>query len=234
MNEKIISVIKNYFNYADIMQEYNNFLTKPIYKNIKSTNFLIIMAIERVMAKHSNETCTHAINMSQILLPLAVELRLSKKEIGALKLIAKLHDIGKIAIAPEILNKQGPLSSEEWRVIKTHVTESYKIIKCFKEFDFVANDVLHHHERYDGTGYPSGLTGEAIPYFSRIISVIDAYEVIVNGRVYKKGVSPEEALAEIKRCSGTQFDPKIVEAFETVFYKNKIKNTVIDETFNGG
>ena len=229
MNEKIISVIKNYPNYADIMDEYNNYLKKPAYKNIKKPHLLIIMAIERVMVKHSHETHDHTTNMGKILSPLAIELGLGKREVEELKLIARLHDIGKIAIDAEILKKQGPLSLEDWRTIRQHVTESYKIVKCFEEFDFVAQDVLHHHERFDGTGYPSGLAGEQIPYFSRIISVIDTYEVLVSGRVYREGVSHEEALAEIKRCSGTQFDPKIVAAFEKTFSKDKIKKIVIDE-----
>lgn len=229
MNNNIISVIKNYPNYCTIMKKYHHYLKQDNLQDNEENLLLIIPAIESVMLRHSYETHKHAMNMVEILTPFAKELELTKREIKQLKAIARLHDIGKIAINSNILKKKEPLSDEDWKEIKKHSIESYKILQCFKEFEPFAKDILYHHERFDGSGYPEGLKGEEIPYFSRILSVIDTYEVLISGRAYKKSISSEYALAEIKRCAGTQFDPKIVAAFEKTLSKPQIKQKITNE-----
>ena len=140
-------------------------------------------------------------------------LGLTDLEHSNLSLLCLLHDIGKIGIPLEILNKPGKLSDAEWRVMKTHVEKGYQIASHIQELKGIADMILHHHERWDGKGYPDGLSRESIPLLSRIISVVDAYDAMTNERVYRAAMSKESAMAELRRCAGTQFDPVIVSEF---------------------
>lgn len=124
-----------------------------------------------------------------------------------------LHDVGKIGIPDHILNKPARLSPEEWEIMKTHVEKGAKILEPLTDFKEVREIVLSHHENYDGKGYPRGLSGEDIPIGARIVAVVDAYHAIVSNRCYSKGRPAETAFQELRRCSGTQFDPRVVEAF---------------------
>jgi HD-GYP domain-containing protein (c-di-GMP phosphodiesterase class II) len=128
-------------------------------------------------------------------------------------LLAKVHDIGKITIPDHILNKPGRLTSDEFEIIKKHSEAGYKIIKNITDSDQVSSGVLSHHERWDGNGYPQGLKGYDIPIYARIISVVDAYDAMTSNRVYQKMKSKEQAIAELIKCSGSQFDPMVVNAF---------------------
>lgn len=130
-----------------------------------------------------------------------------------LKIAGEIYDIGKIAIKGEVLEKQGKLTDEEFEILKTHAEKGYHLVKASNGFRSIADGVLCHHERWDGKGYPLGLKGEKIPLISRIISVVDAYDVMTNGRVYRKAITQEEAIKELRQCAGTQFDPNVVEAF---------------------
>jgi HD-GYP domain-containing protein (c-di-GMP phosphodiesterase class II) len=130
-----------------------------------------------------------------------------------MRLLARVHDIGKITIPDNILFKAGRLDPDEYEIIKKHSEAGYKIIQNITDSDFVSEAVLSHHERWDGQGYPQGLKGEDIPLFARIICVADAYDAMTSERVYQKAKTQEEAIEELKRCSGTQFDPKVVKAF---------------------
>ncbi|NQS92152.1 MAG: HD domain-containing protein, partial [Chloroflexi bacterium] len=124
-----------------------------------------------------------------------------------------LHDIGKIGLPDEILNKPGPLTEEEWTIIKQHPLTGAEIVSPVKYLAPVAPIVQAHHEKFDGSGYPFGLKGNDIPLGSRIVSVIDAYVAIRDERVYSESHTHEEAIAEIRRSSGTHFDPVIVDIF---------------------
>lgn len=146
-------------------------------------------------------------------LRLGEKLDLEMSEIDELRIVAELHDIGKIGIDQDMLLKPGKLTVEEYEIMKTHSEKGYRIIRASSELQNVALGVLHHHERWDGTGYPMGLKGKEIPLFARIITLVDSYDVMTNDRIYKKAIGEAEAIEEIKRCSGTQFDPRIVEAF---------------------
>ena len=144
---------------------------------------------------------------------IGLQLNLREDEILELEQAGMFHDIGKISIPDSILNKPGKLTNEEYDVIKTHTEVGYQILRAADEYSDLAIHALYHHERWDGNGYPSGLKGKDIPLFSRIICVVDAYEAMTADRTYRKKLSEDYAISEIKRCSGTQFDPKIAKLF---------------------
>ena len=124
-----------------------------------------------------------------------------------------MHDIGKMAPPEEILLKPGPLSPQEQFIVQKHSERGYHIALSSVELAFLAPVILAHHERWDGKGYPQGLKGEGIPLLSRIIAIIDTYDVMTNDQIYKKAVSRQEALAEIERYAGSQFDPVLAKIF---------------------
>lgn len=144
---------------------------------------------------------------------IADELNLSETMIGLLKTIAMLHDVGKIGISKELLNKPGKLTEQEFDEIKRHPIIGYRLLSAVPEYSEIAYDVLSHHERYDGLGYPNGLKGKDIPFRARVISVADAYDAMISKRPYKKPLSKKEAILELINNKGTQFDPEIVDAF---------------------
>jgi putative nucleotidyltransferase with HDIG domain len=138
---------------------------------------------------------------------------MSDAEVEEIRLGAVLHDIGKVGIPENILNKNGPLNPEEWETMKAHVNFGAKILDPLTPLARIREMVLHHHEFFDGSGYPHALAGESIPLGSRIIAIADAYDTITSDRTYKKARSASEALAELERCANAQFDGSIVEVF---------------------
>jgi HD-GYP domain-containing protein (c-di-GMP phosphodiesterase class II) len=124
-----------------------------------------------------------------------------------------LHDLGKVGVPEVILNKNGPLNPDEWEVMKEHVQFGHKLLEPLHTLTEVRAMVLHHHEMYDGSGYPEGRAGEEIPLGARIIAIADAYDTITSDRTYKKARPAQAALAEIERCAGAQFDPELVRIF---------------------
>ncbi len=141
------------------------------------------------------------------------QLELEEREVEMLKFSGYLHDVGKIGISDGILGKPSQLSAEQWKLMKKHATLGGKILEPVKIAPQIKAAVRHHHERFDGKGYPHELSGEAIPLGARILAVADAYEAMTADRPYRKTLSDEQAVAELRRCSGTQFDPMVVDAF---------------------
>lgn len=141
----------------------------------------------------------------------------------AAQLSGLLHDIGKIGIKDHILNKPATLNEEEFVIMKTHVEVGVNILKPIRGMKEIADGCKYHHERWDGKGYPYGLKGEEIPLLGRIVSVVDSYDTMVTTRPYSKGRTPDEALAELRRCAGSQFDPQIVEIFADAWQSGRIK-----------
>ncbi|MEN6350002.1 MAG: PAS domain S-box protein [Syntrophomonas sp.] len=183
----------------------------------KSVRSSFLNSLEKTLWTRSHETEEHCRRMQEMALKLGYVIELPDSECDNLKLLAALHDIGKIAISSDILEKPGKLSRQEWENIKKHPEIGYRIALSSPEMAPIAEAILHHHERWDGSGYPLGVKGGKIPLLSRMISIIDAYDVMVNGRPYQKAISPEEAWAEIERCAGLQFDPELVEKAIKVF-----------------
>ncbi len=179
----------------------------------KSFRHTVIATLVHKLGEKDYETEEHTWRMQGLAVELGSELGLNEKMMDELTLAVTLHDIGKLAVPESILMKPARLTAEEWELVKEHSERGYRIALTSAELASVAPLILAHHERWDGNGYPHGLKGEEIPLLSRIISVIDAYDVMTNGRPYKGKVSHELAMEELRKCAGRQFDPRIVEAF---------------------
>lgn len=173
----------------------------------------VIHSLSQTLLESDYETEEHVLRTRDAAMELGASIGLSDKDIGRLALLSVLHDIGKIAIPQNILLKPGKLDAQEWEIMKTHTSKGYRIAKASPELEPISELILHHHEKWDGTGYPSGLKGEEIPLLSRIITVVDSYDVMVHDRPYHKAITEEAAREELKRCAGTQFDPQIVDAY---------------------
>ncbi|HEX6490469.1 MAG TPA: diguanylate cyclase [Gaiellaceae bacterium] len=158
-------------------------------------------------------TGNHSQRVSQLAVSLACRLGLDREHVELTRLAASLHDLGKLALPEELLRKPGPLTAPERLVLERHPQIGHRMLDSLG-IDPVADWVLHHHERWDGTGYPDGIAGEAIPLGARIIFVADAYDAMTSDRLYRARRSPQAALAELLQCAGTQFDPHVVAALE--------------------
>lgn len=198
---------------ADVLIKAEDFMYKQKLADTKSARSNVLSALLKTLETKSYETGEHVCRMQMMAMGFGEKLGLSESELNRLSLLVTLHDIGKINIPEEILTKKGSLTEEEWKIIKKHPETGFRIAHSTGVFAHVAEDILAHHERWDGLGYPQGLKGERIPLLARITAIIDAYEVMTNGRPYKEKLSPEEAAAEIIRCSGTQFDPGLAKLF---------------------
>ncbi len=152
---------------------------------------------------------------------LADKLKLAEEDKKNFIYGAYMHDIGKINISREILNKKMPLTKEEWEILKQHPLNGVEIIKPVGSLQNISDLILHHHERYDGKGYPDKLKGEDIPFLARALTVVDSFDAMTSNRPYNRRRTYEEAIEELKRCSNTQFDSYIVEKFIEVIIENK-------------
>lgn len=173
----------------------------------------LISSLENTLIERKYETEHHSNNMADLAVKIAERVGLSTNELDELVLIAKLHDIGKIGISESILLKPSRLTDEEFKEIKRHPQIGFRILESISELKHIAHSVLCHHEKWDGTGYPQGLKKDEIPLLSRIITLVDAYEAMTSGRIYQKAKTKEKAIEELVRCSGTQFDPYLVDIF---------------------
>lgn len=172
-----------------------------------------IKAILNTLTDKYIEEKIHSERVSQFCKEIGSALGIQKDDLAILELAGMYHDIGKISIPDAILNKPGKLTFEEFETIKTHTQIGYQILKAADEYSGLAEFALSHHERWDGKGYPRGLKETEIPLFSRIICIADSFEAMTANRPYRKGMSVEDAILEMIRCSGTQFDPEITKIF---------------------
>jgi len=173
----------------------------------------LIYALAAAVDAKDHYAYNHSQKVREYAVALAKSLDLAPVDIARVSTCALLHDIGKISISDEILNKAGKLNDEEWEVIKSHPRLGADIISHIPQLTFCLTGILYHHERYDGSGYPSGLKGEAIPLDARILCIVDAFAAMTSARPYRDAFPYEEALEELKRGAGKQFDPNLVKAF---------------------
>jgi diguanylate cyclase (GGDEF)-like protein/putative nucleotidyltransferase with HDIG domain len=177
----------------------------------RAARFRAAASLARAVDARDVYTGSHSQRVADLAARTARRLGLPEEEVELTRLAASLHDLGKLAIPEEILRKPGPLTDPERMVLERHPQIGFRMLESLG-VDPVADWVLHHHERWDGSGYPDGLPGDEIPLGARIIFVADAYDAMTSERVYRRRVDPEQAIAELRRCAGSQFDPGIVNA----------------------
>ena len=179
----------------------------------KSISSSIISSLERTLQEKNYETKEHAMRLKEMALILGRSLKLPENKLNELSLLSTLHDIGKIAIPDEVLMKKDKLTKKEWEIVKRHPEVGYSICSSSPQLIPIADAVLSHHEWWNGNGYPRGLKGEDIPLISRIIAIVDAYDVMTHDRSYRRAIKKEIALEELKKYAGIQFDPNLVKIF---------------------
>jgi len=186
------------------------------YQNKQKIYEDMISSIVKILSIHNPYTNEHSENVAKLSVMIAKKMDMSTEDIDRVYWSALLHDIGKIIIPEEILDKQNKLSSEEYEFIKMHPVWGYETLDSSDSLANIAQNVLHHHERWDGGGYPDGLTEKEIPLISRIITVADSYDAMTSDRPYRNALSKEIALNEVITNSGKQFDPNIVDIFNSL------------------
>lgn len=184
-----------------------------LYRSLQESYIDSVASLALSIEAKDSGTKGHSEAVSQLSKSFGTIIGLDTRLIEDLRMSSLLHDIGKIGIRDSILLKEGPLSEDEWLVMRRHPELGARIVRSLPIADRLLPAVLHHHERWDGRGYPHGLTGDAIPLIARITSITDAYQVITSRRPYKEARSMADAVKEIARCAGSQFDPELAKAF---------------------
>jgi diguanylate cyclase (GGDEF)-like protein/PAS domain S-box-containing protein len=201
---------------ADIMKSVTN-AEEMMYKvkmlESKSVKSRTLKIIINTLCEKSEQNDLHSKSVSKICKQIGQAMEMSKEKISELEILGEIHDIGKIGVSESVLNKVEPLNSQEWEEIRKHPQTGYHIVSSSSDISFLGDSILAHQEWYDGSGYPKGLKGEESPLMARILSIADAYDAMVSCRPYRKSRTKDEAIEEIKKYSGRQFDPNIVEMF---------------------
>lgn len=182
---------------------------KETYLSTLKTFADIIDARDPYTHGHSERVARYAVSIAQ-------ELSVPEKEVEFLEKAALLHDIGKIAVPDHILHKKGPLSDDEWQIMKKHPEHSHRILSRLNFLSPILSIVLYHHQRVDNNGYPEKGPHTTLPLTTRILMVADAFDAMTSDRPYRKGLSREQALRELEKGSGSQFDPEVIEVFKRV------------------
>jgi putative nucleotidyltransferase with HDIG domain len=177
----------------------------------------LVQALTAALDAKSSYTRGHSDRVAELSWALAHELGMSENEAESARIAGHLHDIGKIGIADSIIGKPGTLEASELEVMKRHTSIGSALVEQVGRLREFAPSVRSHHERWDGCGYPDGLSGESIPLEARIICIADSYDAMTSARSYRRQVGRSEAVAEIRRCAGRQFDPGLVDAFGRLF-----------------
>jgi len=202
--------------FNEILTEARDLLYRNKLTGGKSVPGNAVTALVDSLMGRGYETKEHIKRIEKMADQIANALQLPKSQSDDLILLASLHDLGKVAIPDEILKEKEKLSREDWEIIRSYPEIGYNIARQSFKFSHIADYILSHHERWDGKGYPRQLKEEDIPLLSRIMAILDAYDVMRTGRFYKKTLSKKEAVRELRECSGSQFDPALVEAFISI------------------
>ena len=184
-----------------------------LHEQIESNFLETVLALANAMDARDTYTINHSQRLAAMAETICNEMGRSEEEVRVIRWAALLHDLGKIGVPDEILRKPGPLTDDEWIIMKKHPEIGARIVAPIRELAAVAPLIRAHQERYDGSGYPDGLKGEQIPFGARLLAIIDAYGAMTDDRVYRKTRTPAEALQELIRCKGTHFDPDLVDHF---------------------
>lgn len=200
----------------EVVKEAENTMNEYKLSENESARSSIIMSLKKALEERDYETEEHSKRMEDLSLLLGKKVNLKDNELNELRLLAVLHDIGKISIPDSIIFKPGKLTSKEWEIIKKHPEIGYRVARSSPDLIQIAKGILYHHERWDGKGYPEGLKGNKIPLISRIVAIVDAYDAMTNDRPYRKAMSKKKALGEIERESGAQFDPSLAKIFTKI------------------
>lgn len=202
---------------VQVAQEVRVGMSSPTPENLSS--------LHRKLSGHDRYTGGHSARVANYAVTVARQLGLNRREVDLVGKAALVHDIGKVGVPNEILSKTGSLNDAEFALIRLHPTVGAIILSTLPGMDEVIPIVLHHHERWDGRGYPSGLSGLDIPLASRIILVVDAFDAMTTSRPYGKVLSPDAAMQEIRDCAGRQFDPLVAEAMQDAYDHGLITGT---------
>lgn len=195
------------------------------YKRLEQYNMFINSAMSvftGFFEAKDSYTRGHSKRVAEYSMMLARACGLNEDELRTVYHIAYMHDCGKTYISDTILKKEGRLTDEEFEIMKSHTTKGAEMVQDFTAIKGLTDGVLHHHERYDGNGYPSGLKGEEIPWIARVICIADSYDAMSSDRCYRKKLYPSEILKEFERCKGTQFDPKLTDIFVSLIDKDRV------------
>ena len=184
-----------------------------LYEELEAPFVETVVGLAKAIDARDTYTGDHSKRLADVSVRLAERMGVIPKDVQAIRWASLLHDIGKIGVPDEILRKPGPLSEDEWSLMRQHPELGADIIAPFRQLADVIPLIRHHQEKYDGSGYPAGLVGETIPLGARILKIVDAYGAITDERVYRSARSHDDAIAEIRACSGTDFDPNLVDVF---------------------
>ncbi len=194
-----------------------------LYAELQETFHATASTLAEAIEKRDLYTGGHTRRVLEYSLVVGRTLGFTPDRLDILRLTALLHDVGKIGVDDAVLRKPAKLTDEEYQAIKRHATIGWDIVRHAKRLAQAATGIRAHHEHYDGSGYPDGAKGDAIPIESRIIGVVDAFDSMTSDRPYRKGFAPELALGELKKHAGTQFDPRIVQAFLAAYEQGEIQ-----------
>ncbi len=208
----------------DVLQLAENMMYQHKFASSIEVKNDIITAVFRDFTVRYDHESEHARSVAMLMQRFCEAMQLAPELTHQYVLSAKYHDIGKVTVPPAILTKPGALSEEEYQIIKTHTESGYQLLRSADAFVTIAEAALTHHERYDGTGYPRGLTGETIPLVSRMLAIVEAYAMMTHTQPYAEALTPAQALKELKHHAGAQFDPKLVDLFEKNVYPRLIES----------
>ncbi|MCJ7665538.1 MAG: diguanylate cyclase, partial [Actinobacteria bacterium] len=200
-------------NIEDIIKIAEEIMYKNKMSGNRSIHENLVESLKDNLKKVDNRSEAHIKKMEEYALRVGRKLKLSSVKLEELSLLVSLHNIGKISLVDEIIAKRGRLTKEEWKIIRELPEIGYRIAESSPKLKPIAEPILSHHEWYNGKGYPRGIKGEEIPILSRISFIINSYEAMTRDRLYRKKLTKKEAIAEIKKYGGTQFDPKVAKVF---------------------